>query len=78
MSDSLVVRQLRAVRDLLDNVLELLGDEVELTGPCTHPPGARLPAPTMGWPNQFFCRACQLLVNGPDATAVTAPTEGGS
>lgn len=77
MSDQLVVRQVRAIRDLAQNLLELLEEDGTISdGPCAHPKEQRLPAGVMGAPNQFFCRACQTMVNG--STAATVPTDGGA
>jgi hypothetical protein len=61
----LLLNQLSAIRDLLDNALALLGAEATVAADgvtCLHPDEQRTPAGTMGAPDQFFCRVCHTLV----------------
>lgn len=83
MSDRLLIKQLRAIRDLVDNALELagdVGDELP-AGPCLHPKEKRRAAGVMGDPDRFYCGECGELVIGtagePVSTAAT-PTATGS
>lgn len=73
MSDQSIRRQLRVIRDLADNLLELLGEEdEEPPEACKHPKEKRRPAGVMGDPDRFFCMDCQTMVT--TVTADAAPT----
>ena len=66
--------QLLSIRFAVDAALAMVGpdeaDEETLVSPgeCPHPKEKQLPAPAMGQPDRFFCRACHTLI----------PSEGGS
>lgn len=72
MSESLVaiVSQLQAIKHSAEAALALLGFEEEapqtVTDPanCAHPEEKRRGAAVMGHSNQFFCLACNTLVEG--------------
>jgi len=71
LNSQAAIRQLRAIRALVDNTLAMLGDEDEGGAPvgdvCTHPIDQRVIAGVMGDPGRFFCTQCQVEVSGVSA-----------
>lgn len=62
---------LEAARASIEAALALYAPEPgpapRASASCTHPPDQQLEAYVAGKPRQFFCKACQTLIN-PDAS----------
>lgn len=78
MSTDLVRTLLASAQANLAAALELLEPEAApppASASCPHPPDHQLEAYVAGKPKQFFCKACEMLVN---PEAVEAPPLGGA